>query len=228
MAVHDADANSAVAAASQEGIQALAVARAAGSALMDTLGQASSSVQDFYTARAGGTCTLDAQGHHSGCRASCQCAWLEQCYPKFAVAVASGSGSGAETVPKELQRIDIGVCSTAVGVLVLVSFLLFSTFLGCVVGLRIMFQWRERITELRLRTEEALAFKAGMESEFDDETEAESVAAGVARCVGPPAEAASVGPPAATTDLPPPTTTEPALPPPTPPAPPAPPAPQPA
>mmetsp|Transcript_16911 Transcript_16911/g.54047 ORF Transcript_16911/g.54047 Transcript_16911/m.54047 type:complete len:258 (-) Transcript_16911:51-824(-) len=76
-------------------------------------------------------------GDRMGCRADCECGMvLEQCYPKFVSEVGSGH-SGHHHLE------NIGVCGTAMPVLIFLSGALFIFLLSCVVMARMYFQWRE-------------------------------------------------------------------------------------
>lgn len=98
-------------------------------------------------------CDEDSRGERLGCKAGsggCGCRWFERCYPKR---------------EKGGHR-DVGVCSPGVAVLVAASLAIISSAVGCVVVLRVFFQWRERIRALMSK---GLHGESGHEEEDEDE-----------------------------------------------------------
>lgn len=76
-------------------------------------------------------------GDRTGCKADCKCGILEQCYPKFISVVDTGnSGHLVE---------NIGICGTAMPLLVFLSTVLFVFSLACVILARMYLQWREAV-----------------------------------------------------------------------------------
>lgn len=75
-------------------------------------------------------CEEDEDGIAMGCNINCKCGWGQQCYPKSTFDQASS------------QRSNIGVCETAMPVLALLSFLLFTSVLATFVALRTFLQWQ--------------------------------------------------------------------------------------
>lgn len=80
-------------------------------------------------------CSEDSSGERLGCSdGSCSCFRFERCYPK------RGRDLGVER--------NVGVCSPGLAVLVATSLVIIASALGCIVILRVFFQWRERIRAL--------------------------------------------------------------------------------
>lgn len=75
-------------------------------------------------------CKEDSLGMAMGCRSHCNCGWGQQCYPKWM------------PLKEALFGEDKGICETAVPVLALASFIIFSLVLVTFVALRTCLQWR--------------------------------------------------------------------------------------
>lgn len=79
-----------------------------------------------------------------GCKASCKCGVLEQCYAKFVVIGSNRtlqSQSGSSHLG--LDRVNIGVCGTAMPVLAILSLFLFFSVMISIIVVRMHFQAQE-------------------------------------------------------------------------------------
>mmetsp|Transcript_127323 Transcript_127323/g.271452 ORF Transcript_127323/g.271452 Transcript_127323/m.271452 type:complete len:231 (-) Transcript_127323:65-757(-) len=77
-------------------------------------------------------CALDG-AMRVGCYADCECSWVEQCYPKSVIKMTGG----------EKERVNVGACGVAMPMLVVLSAMLFTAMLGCIVSARLYLQWKE-------------------------------------------------------------------------------------
>lgn len=81
----------------------------------------------------------DETGDAVGCRqGACQCHWGQQCYPKWVSSQRQDSSNSSRMMD---FTEDVGVCETAMPVLALMSFMLFSLVLTAFVALRTFLQW---------------------------------------------------------------------------------------
>lgn len=122
--------------------RASALGRAAG-ARRSSARQASATPDAAIAARVEiAACPVGADGLRRGCRsqAGCHCAWTEQCY---STSRRGGAAFAAEGSTPQDVTVDIGICSTAIPVLVVSSVVLFVLLLFGVVSLRMYFQARE-------------------------------------------------------------------------------------
>lgn len=84
---------------------------------------------------------LRTEGSYMGCTAGCRCGWAQQCYPKYVyIDIMHSSGNLADT------RVNVGICETAMLMLMFISIALFFAALASVFACRLYFEWREKIS----------------------------------------------------------------------------------
>lgn len=112
------------------------------------LGEAATSIQggSATTRNASATsadpepiCKKDDTGLAVGCHLNCHCGWGQQCYPKW-LPPEDPHHHPSKQAPS--GRENRGVCQTAMPVLALASFIIFSVVLTTFVGVRTFLQWR--------------------------------------------------------------------------------------
>lgn len=81
-------------------------------------------------------CLASSTGERLGCEVECRCGWSEQCYPKY-ILVGGEPHQGRDPLEWVKARVNVGVCGTAMPVLMFLSSTLFATLLGCVVAVRV-------------------------------------------------------------------------------------------
>jgi len=75
----------------------------------------------------------ERRGPALGCAASCKCQWYEACVPKYAIWSGRLAGRGEQPV---LEWVDIGICSTSMGYLVLLFTFLWLVTVGISTAVR--------------------------------------------------------------------------------------------
>jgi len=83
------------------------------------------------------TCWTE-KAERMGCKAECKCSVFEACYPKFVSVLETSPG-----VSRAAQRVNIGICSLAMPMLIVSSGALFISLLGFIVAVRMYCQWRD-------------------------------------------------------------------------------------
>lgn len=133
-------------------------------------------------------CAVGSAGERMGCEAGCRCRWTEQCYPKYVLLAKDSSRTTSNSTDWNNARVTVGVCGTAMPVLVLLSGVLFIGLLSCVVTVRMYAQWRES-----LAAPEALPHAGLLKATTAVREQASATAQfGVAAPTGSPPEAAGL------------------------------------
>jgi len=106
-------------------------------------------------AQEGQACMLGKSNEKLGCKTGCQCSWHDQCYSMHAAFVEAEEGADGDQVWNP-ERFDVGVCNTAVAILVLLALLLFSCTLSFVVLIRMYLMWRDLPDGLPMEQSESM------------------------------------------------------------------------